>query len=79
MKYSYDDLKKAYEDAKAESKEQFKFLGKYDILVAYAKYLLEHLEGLLATYSLKKSDKVFHFTEQKRSARDEKSGSVRKS
>jgi hypothetical protein len=38
------DLKVAYEKAKAAGKESFVFEGN-ELLVSYAKYLIEYLEG----------------------------------
>jgi hypothetical protein len=37
-------LKKQYEKARAEEKETFIFEG-HEILVSYAKYMIEYLEG----------------------------------
>jgi hypothetical protein len=39
-----DALRDAYEAAKAAGQEVFQFDG-HDILVSYAKYLLEYLDG----------------------------------
>jgi hypothetical protein len=41
-----DGLRKAYEAALAAGKDVFQFEG-HDILVSYAKYLLEYLDGML--------------------------------
>lgn len=38
-------LKKAYEQAKKDNKEQFTYKGN-EILVSYAKYLVEYMESL---------------------------------
>lgn len=66
MKYSYNDLEREYNKAVAEGVESFKFLGKYDLLVAYAKYLLEHLGNLVVASRLEKSDEVWEFIQQER-------------
>ena len=45
MEFSYDDYKdliEAYKQAQEDKKEVFKFKDR-DIVVAYAKYLIEHL------------------------------------
>jgi hypothetical protein len=41
---SFKRFKKAYEDASSEGKEQFTFEGN-DVLVSYAKYLIQYVES----------------------------------
>lgn len=45
-KKSYEALKKDYDKAVAEGKEQFTHKGE-ELVTAYAKYLLEYLKPLL--------------------------------
>jgi len=41
--YEYPDLKKAYDNAVKNKQKFFTFYG-YDILIDYAKYLLDYME-----------------------------------
>jgi hypothetical protein len=41
----FKQLKKEYNIAVKEGKESFMFLGQYELLTSYAKYLIEYLES----------------------------------
>jgi hypothetical protein len=52
MNYSYNDLKKEYDKAVKNKQETFVFLGEYELLVDYAKYLLQYMETQCQAYNI---------------------------
>ena len=61
MKYKLSELKKARDKAVEEGKDQFNFKG-HELLVSYAKYLIEHLEDTYRARGLKENVPLFEFT-----------------
>jgi hypothetical protein len=61
MNCSYNDLKKEYDKAVKNKQETFVFLGEYELVVDYAKYLLQYMETQCQAYKIGKNEKVFDF------------------
>lgn len=61
MKYKLSELKKARDKAIEEGKDQFTFKDN-ELLVSFAKYLIQHLENVYEARGIRENVPLFEFT-----------------